>query len=127
MSEEMKPKTGTCAFCGQSVFVDTIGEVTQAELDSMATDKCMCPDAQSERRKKERKAKIEAYINKHFNERIGKFVREAIAMVVKPAHMTAGIMNGYIVIQACIHAACTKTIRNRPQNKHPIGRCSRES
>ena len=81
MSEEMKPKTGTCAFCGQSVFVDTIGEVTQAELDSMATDKCMCPDAQSERRKKERKAKIEAYINKHFNERIGKFVRETIAMV----------------------------------------------
>lgn len=81
MSEEMKPKTGTCAFGGQSVFVDTIGEVTQAELDSMATDKCMCPDAQSERRKKERKAKIEAYINKHFNESTGKFVREAIAMV----------------------------------------------
>ena len=81
MSEEMKPKTGICAFCGQSIFVDTIGEVTQAELDSMATDKCMCPEAQSERRKKERKAKIEAYINKHFDERLGKFVREAIAMV----------------------------------------------
>ena len=81
MSEEMKPKTGTCAFCGQSIFVNPIGEVTQAELDSMATDKCMCPEAQSERRKKERKAKIEAYINKHFNERMGKFVREAIAMV----------------------------------------------
>ena len=82
MSEtEMKPKTGTCQFCGQSLFIDTIGEVTQAELDSMATDKCMCPEAQSERRKKERKAKIEAYINKHFDLRIGNFVREAIAMV----------------------------------------------
>lgn len=81
MSEEMKPKTGTCAFCGQSIFVNPIGEVTQAELDSMATDKCMCPEAQSERRKKERKAKIEAYINKHFDERLGKYVREAIAMV----------------------------------------------
>lgn len=82
MSEtEMKPKTGTCAFCGQTQFIDTIGEVTQAELDSMATDKCMCPEAQSEKRKKERKAKIEAYINKHFNELMGKFVREAISMV----------------------------------------------
>lgn len=81
MSEEMTPKTGTCHYCGQSIFVNPIGEVTQAELDSMATDKCMCPEAQSERRKKERKAKIEAYINKHFNERMGKFVREAIAMV----------------------------------------------
>ena len=81
MSEEMTPKTGTCHYCGQSIFVNPIGEVTQAELDSMATDKCMCPEAQSERRKKERKAKIEAYINKHFNERMGKFVREAIALV----------------------------------------------
>ena len=81
MSEEMTPKTGTCHYCGQSIFVNPIGEVTQAELDSKATDKCMCPEAQSERRKKERKAKIEAYINKHFNERMGKFVREAIALV----------------------------------------------
>ena len=78
---EMEPKTGTCAFCGQSIFVNPIGEVTQGELDAMATDKCMCPEAQSERRKKERKAKIEAYIGKHFNEELGDFVRSAIAMV----------------------------------------------
>lgn len=82
MSEtEMKPKTGTCAFCGQSIFIDTNDEVTQAELDEMATDKCVCPEAKSERRKKERKEKIEEYISKHFNEPMGDFVRQAITMV----------------------------------------------
>lgn len=82
MSEtEMKPKTGTCIFCGQSIFIDTNDEVTQAELDEMATDKCMCPEAKSERRKKERKAKIEAYINKHFNGEFADFVRSAITMI----------------------------------------------
>jgi len=80
---EMELKKGICAFCGQSIFVEPIGEVTQAELDSMATNKCMCPEAQSERRKKERKAKIEAYIKKHFNDELSKFVRDAIDLVEK--------------------------------------------
>lgn len=78
---EMEPKTGICAFCGQSIFVEPIGEVTQAELDSMATNKCMCPEAQSDRRKKERKAKIKAYIKKHFNDELSEFVKDAIDMV----------------------------------------------
>ena len=82
MSEtEMQPKTGTCAFCGQSIFVDTIGEVSQAELDAMATDKCMCPEAQSEKRKKERRAKIDAYIKKHFDVSMEQFVQDSIKMV----------------------------------------------
>lgn len=81
MSEEMKPKTGTCAFCGQSVFVDTIGEVSQAELDSIATDKCNCKDAQTERRKRERREKINKYVDKKFPECLRKFVHDAITFV----------------------------------------------
>ena len=82
MSEtEMQPKTGTCAFCGQSIFVDTIGEVSQAERDAMATDKCKCPEAQSEKRKKERRAKIDAYIKKHFDVSMEQFVQDSIKMV----------------------------------------------
>ena len=81
MSEEMKPKTGTCAFCGQSIFVDTIGEVSQAERDAMATDKCKCPEAQSDQTKKERRAKIDAYIKKHFDESMEQFVQDSIKMV----------------------------------------------
>ena len=52
MSEEMQGNKGFCAYCGQAVFIQTVGEVGQDELDRMATDKCMCPQAQSERRKK---------------------------------------------------------------------------
>lgn len=80
MSDENK-NVGVCAYCGQSLFIETIGEVTQAERNEMATNKCMCPEAQSERRKKERKAKIEEYINRHFSAARGDFVRTAISMV----------------------------------------------
>ena len=79
MSDEMT--TGKCHYCGQSVFIQTVGELTQMELDNMATDKCMCPEAQSERRKRERKEKIEEYIKKHFSSQLGDFVRQAIDMV----------------------------------------------
>lgn len=81
MSETENNNVGVCHYCGQSVFIETVGEVTQAELNEMATNKCMCPEAQAERRKKERKAKIEGYINKHFTPNLGDFVRAAIAMV----------------------------------------------
>lgn len=78
MASEMKPNTGTCKFCGQSVFIDTVGEVTQAELDAMATEKCNCPAADQERRKKEREQKTEEFVNKHFKGRIRDKIYQAI-------------------------------------------------
>lgn len=80
MSDENK-NVGTCAFCGQTAIIETVGEVSQAELDQMATDKCMCKEAQSERRKKERKQKIKTYVEKHFTAEKIVFVNAAIAMV----------------------------------------------
>lgn len=81
MENENEKNLGFCHFCGQSQIIETLGNVTQEERDQLATNKCMCPEAQSDRRKKERKAKIEAYINKHFSDRVGNYVRESIDMV----------------------------------------------
>ena len=79
MSDEMNK--GTCHYCGQQVFIQTVGELDQSELDQMATDKCMCPEAQSERRKRERREKIDEYIKEHFSSSKQNFVREAVAMI----------------------------------------------
>lgn len=77
-------RTGVCRFCGQSVMVEAMGGETQEELDQLATDKCMCPDAQTERRREARKAKIEAYIEKHFIDGdIKNFVKVALELVEK--------------------------------------------
>lgn len=80
MPDEEK-QIGTCKFCGQTQMIQTVAPVSQEELDVMATDKCMCPEAKAARRKKERKAKIDAYINKHFSADMVEFVNKAVEMV----------------------------------------------
>ena len=65
MAEKME-KIGTCAYCGQTRAIETIGKVTQAELDVMATERCLCQEAQAEKRKKAREAKIKEFIHKKF-------------------------------------------------------------
>ena len=65
MAEKME-KIGTCAYCGQTRAIETIGEVTQAELDVMATERCLCQEAQTKKRKKAREAKIKEFIHKKF-------------------------------------------------------------
>ena len=81
MSETENKNVGTCAYCGQTAIINTVGEVSQVELDMMATDKCMCKEAQSERRKRERREKIEKYVEKHFTKEKVDFVNAAIALV----------------------------------------------
>ena len=68
MADKKMEKIGTCAFCGQTRTIETIGddELTQAELDAMATERCMCVPAQEEKRKKARKKKINDFVNKKF-------------------------------------------------------------
>ena len=68
MSDEEKMPIGKCRFCGQTAIIQTVGEISQDERDIMATDKCMCPEAQSERRKKERREAIEKFVRKNFDE-----------------------------------------------------------
>ena len=72
---------GRCRFCGQTAIINTVGEISQDERDIMATDRCMCQDAQSERRKKERREKIEKYVKKHFEPDMGHFIHRLVHMV----------------------------------------------
>lgn len=47
------PQYGTCRYCGQSIMLYPLNDdLSQKELDKMATEKCKCPDA--ERLKRER-------------------------------------------------------------------------
>lgn len=57
---------GTCQYCGQSRIVETVGEVSQAERDAMATDQCFCPEAKEARRKAEREKKKTKYLEEKF-------------------------------------------------------------
>ena len=81
MAKNELRNVGTCAFCGQTATIETVGEVTQEQLDAIATDRCMCKEAQSEKRKKERRAKIDAYIKKHFDISMEQFVQDAVKIV----------------------------------------------
>jgi len=69
LSEKKMEQIGTCAYCGQTRTIETIGDVelTQAELDAMATERCICPPATEEKRKKARKKKINDFVTKKFN------------------------------------------------------------
>ena len=89
--EEKKEQIGTCKYCGQTKMIQTIAPVSQAELDNMATDMCLCPEAEKERRKKERKAKIDAFINHNFkSEWLKNDIYGAIDMIWDAEHKREG-------------------------------------
>lgn len=81
MAEKLE-KIGTCAFCGQTRTIEAVGDLTQSEIDAIATDRCICSGAQSALRKKARKAKIDEFIKKKFitTEMVG-FMQEVIEFV----------------------------------------------
>lgn len=72
---------GTCQYCGQMAAVEANEDATQGELDAIASDKCMCPEAQSDRRKKERKKKIDSFVNKHFCDELATIIHYLIKVV----------------------------------------------
>lgn len=37
--------TGTCRFCGQTMAVETAGDITQSQADEIATSRCSCKEA----------------------------------------------------------------------------------
>ena len=79
---EKMEQIGTCAFCGQERHITTVGEVTQQQLDDMATDMCLCAEAQSAKRKKARQAKIKEFIERKFiKEEMIEFIWHAIEML----------------------------------------------
>lgn len=87
MSDENNMQIGTCRFCGQTKTIQTIAPVSQNELDNMATDMCMCPEAEKLRRKTERKGKIEQFINHNFkDDELKADIHNAIDMIWDSEH-----------------------------------------
>ena len=59
---EDEKQIGVCKYCGQSKMIQTIGEVSQARLNEIATNECQCGGARAERELEERRANIESYL-----------------------------------------------------------------
>ena len=59
-------QTGYCEFCHQGQIIETIGECTQDRLNEIATEKCSCSEAKSFRRQRERREKVDKYIERNF-------------------------------------------------------------
>lgn len=54
---------GCCEYCGQSKLIEAEEGLSQAEYDALVTDQCDCPQAKSEKRKRETAEKVDEYIN----------------------------------------------------------------
>lgn len=70
---------GCCNFCGQTFLMpDTAGGMTEDEKNEAATIKCSCSEAKSYVRKKERKKKINDYVDETFSARIQETIKDVI-------------------------------------------------
>ena len=74
---------GVCRYCGQTIFVgDSIGGMTEEELNEAATCKCACSEAKSYVRKKERRKKVDEFVSEVFaSPTMQKMIQEMIACV----------------------------------------------
>lgn len=81
---EKKEQIGTCAYCGQTRHIETIGELSQAEVDAMVTDMCLCIDAVNAKRKKAKEAKIKEFVKKKFiTEEMCDYIHLSIRMLTE--------------------------------------------
>ena len=72
---------GTCAYCGQGKMIDAPEDKSQAEIDALVTEECNCIDAREVRNKRERREKIEEFINSHFGENLRPFIHESVDLI----------------------------------------------
>lgn len=77
--------SGCCEYCGQSLAMEFPDDMPitpkEWELNEMATQKCYCPQAKSERRKAETREKINEFIETEVAEEVRDFVRAAVDMI----------------------------------------------
>lgn len=83
MSQENEEvaQIGYCDFCHQGMTIQTVGEVTQERLNIIATNKCQCPEAKSERRKIERREKVNNYVEKNFSDQAVQTIKGLVELV----------------------------------------------
>lgn len=80
-SNELKVQ-GACMFCGQTYMMnDKVGGMTEEELNEVATEKCSCVDAKSYVRKKNRKKKVETFVEEVYGTRLQEKIKIIISAV----------------------------------------------
>ena len=72
---------GYCDFCHQGMTIQTVGEASQERLNIIATNKCQCPEAKSERRKIERREKVNKYVENNFTEDAAPTIKALVELV----------------------------------------------
>ena len=72
---------GTCAYCGQGKMIKAPEDKAQIEIDALVTEECNCIDARAVRNKRERKEKIDDFINSHFAEDIRPFIQDSVDII----------------------------------------------
>lgn len=70
-----------CPYCGQHQIIEVKEGMTEAEYEDEAVKKCSCAAAKSEIRKRNRKKKINEYIEQTFPEHLHDYIRETIELV----------------------------------------------
>ena len=79
--KELKPQ-GSCRFCGQTYFVaDTVGGLTEEELNEEATMKCSCVDAKTYVRHQKRKKMVDSYVEETFSPNTQIIIHELIQAI----------------------------------------------
>ena len=83
MSQENEEvaQIGYCDFCHQGMTIQTVGEASQERLNIIATNKCQCPEAKSERRKIERREKVNKYVENNFTEDAAPTIKALVELV----------------------------------------------
>lgn len=81
---EQPVKIGFCSFCGQGhQYPDVTIDCEQSDLDELATNECNCSEAKSFRRQRERREKINHYIDHQFNAEVREAARDIVEIVEK--------------------------------------------
>lgn len=57
---------GTCKYCGQSRIVQTVGEITQAKADEIASEQCDCQGAKVEQNRQRKIKKANEWAQQRF-------------------------------------------------------------
>ena len=63
---ELPRSTGTCRFCGQQRIIKTVGDITQAKADEIATNECDCTDAKVFQNRQKKIDKASDWARKRF-------------------------------------------------------------
>ena len=67
----LEERTGFCKYCGQAQMVEAAVDVSQEELDELATRQCNCGEAKEQRKKQKRMENAELWARSNFSENNG--------------------------------------------------------